>query len=101
MGWNFGDIMDAVAPAIPPEAPAFIHGERVINWGEANKAMNNMARGFIARGAKPGDKVAFYMRNCPEYLIAHRDADVAHRLLVIGIAQTGGFEIGPILLRAA
>ena len=70
MGWNFGDILDAVAPAIPPEAPAFIHGERTITWGEANRATNNMARAFIARGAKPGDKIAFYMRNRPEYLMA-------------------------------
>jgi len=69
MGWNFGDILDAVAPAIPADAPAFIHGERVINWGEADRATNSMARAFIARGAKPGDKIAFYMRNRPEYLL--------------------------------
>jgi fatty-acyl-CoA synthase len=70
MGWNFGDILDAVAPAIPPDAPAFIHGDRVIRWGEADRATNSMARAFIARGAKPGDKIAFYMRNRPEYLMA-------------------------------
>jgi fatty-acyl-CoA synthase len=70
VGWNFGDILDAVAPAIPPEAPAFIHGPRVISWGEANKAMNNMARALAARGAAPGDKIAIYMRNRPEYLMA-------------------------------
>ncbi len=69
-GWNFGDILDAVAPAVPPEEPAFIHGERVITWGEATKATNSMARALIARGAKPGDKIAIYMRNRPEYLLA-------------------------------
>jgi len=67
---NFGDILDAVALAVPPDAPAFIQGERVINWGEANQATNSMARGLIARGAKPGDKIAMYMRNRPEYLMA-------------------------------
>ncbi|HXQ10433.1 MAG TPA: acyl-CoA synthetase [Caulobacteraceae bacterium] len=69
-GWNFGDILDAVAPAVPPEEPAFIHGERVITWGEATQATNSMARALIARGAKPGDKIAIYMRNRPEYLMA-------------------------------
>jgi acyl-CoA synthetase (AMP-forming)/AMP-acid ligase II len=69
-GWNFGDILDAVAPAVPPEEPAFIHGERVVTWGEATKATNSMARALIARGAKPGDKIAIYMRNRPEYLMA-------------------------------
>ena len=70
MGWNFGDILDAISPVLPPEAPAFIHGERIIGWGEATRITNNLARGLIARGAKPGDKVAIYMRNRPEYLLA-------------------------------
>jgi 3-oxocholest-4-en-26-oate---CoA ligase len=69
-GWNFGDILDAVAPAVPAEEPAFIHGERVVSWGEATKGSNSMARALIARGAKPGDKIAIYMRNRPEYLMA-------------------------------
>ena len=69
MGWNFGDILDAIEPALPPDAPAFIHGERVVGWGEATRATNNLARGLIARGAKPGDKVAIYMRNRPEYIL--------------------------------
>ena len=69
MAWNFGDILDAVAPVLPPDAPAFIHGERVVTWSEATKATNNLARGLIARGAKPLDKVAIYMRNRPEYLL--------------------------------
>jgi acyl-CoA synthetase (AMP-forming)/AMP-acid ligase II len=70
VGWNFGDILDAISPVIPADAPAFIHGERTISWGEATKASNNLARGLIARGAQPGDKIAIYMRNRPEYLLA-------------------------------
>jgi len=70
MGWNFGDILDAVGPNVSPEAPAFIHGQRVINWDDAVRTTNNMARGLIARGARPGDKIAIYMRNRPEYLLA-------------------------------
>jgi fatty-acyl-CoA synthase len=70
VGWNFGDILDAISPAVPADKPAFIHGERVISWGEATKATNNLARGLIARGAAPGDKLAIYMRNRPEYLLA-------------------------------
>lgn len=70
MAWNFGDILDAVEPAVPPDHPAFIHGERVITSGEARQATNNLARALIARGAAPGDKIAIYMRNRPEYLMA-------------------------------
>ncbi|MGA0603211.1 acyl-CoA synthetase [Caulobacter sp. KR2-114] len=70
MGWNFGDILDAIEPVMPQDAPAFLHGDRVITIGEARQATNNMARALIARGAQPGDKIAIYMRNRPEYLMA-------------------------------
>jgi acyl-CoA synthetase (AMP-forming)/AMP-acid ligase II len=67
MPWNYGDILDAVAEAVPPEAPAFVHGERTILWPEASRRMNNLARALAARGARPGDKIAFYLRNGVEY----------------------------------
>jgi fatty-acyl-CoA synthase len=70
MPWNYGDILDAVADAVRPEAPAFIHGGRTIAWADASRRMNNLARALIARGAQAGDKVAFYLRNCPEYIEA-------------------------------
>ncbi|WP_068876537.1 MULTISPECIES: acyl-CoA synthetase [unclassified Phenylobacterium] len=67
MTWNFGDILDALPKALPADAPAFIHGDRTITWGETSRRSNNLARAILARSAKPGDKVAFYMRNRPEY----------------------------------
>lgn len=69
MGWNFGDILDAVEPVLPPDAPALIHDGRIVTWGEASAASNNLARSFVEGGAKPGAKIAFYMRNRPEYMI--------------------------------
>jgi len=66
-GFNFGDIVDAVSDIVSPKAPAFVHGDRVIDWRTATKRMNNIARNLHARGVKPGDKVAFYMRNGIEY----------------------------------
>ena len=66
-GFSFGDIVDAVSDTVSPAAPAFVHGDRVIVWGEATRRMNNLARNLAARGARPGDKVAFYMRNGIEY----------------------------------
>ncbi|HUJ03692.1 MAG TPA: acyl-CoA synthetase [Rhizomicrobium sp.] len=67
MPWNYGDILDAVADAVPADAPAFVHGERTIPWGDASRRMNNLAHALAARGAKPGDKIAFYLRNGAEY----------------------------------
>jgi len=68
MGWNYGDILDAIETVLPGDAPALIHGSRTITWAEKGRRTNNLARALIANGAEPGDKVAFYMRNRPEYV---------------------------------
>lgn len=65
--WNFGDILDAIEPALPPDAPALIHGDRRITWPEMAARSNNLARALRDRGIAAGAKVAFYMRNRPEY----------------------------------
>ncbi|MEO2176634.1 MAG: AMP-binding protein [bacterium] len=65
--WNYGDIIDAVSLVVPGERAAFIHGDRTITWAEATHRSNNLATNMLANGARPGDKVAFYMRNRPEY----------------------------------
>jgi fatty-acyl-CoA synthase len=69
MVWNFGDILDGLAEVLPPDAPALIHGEDRVSWGELTARSNRLARALIARGAEPGDKVAFYLRNRTEYLV--------------------------------
>lgn len=65
--WNYGDIIEAMESITPPEQPALVHGDRTISWGEMQQRSNNLARNLLANGIKPGDKIAFYMRNCPEY----------------------------------
>src|ERR1700687_614317 len=67
MPFSFGDVVDAVASAVAPDAPAFIHGDRMISWREAHGRMNNIVRALQKRGLKPGDTVAFYMRNGTQY----------------------------------
>jgi len=67
MSDNFGDILDAIMEAVPGDAPALVHGDRVITWAETDRRSNNLARALLARGIEYGDKVAFYLHNCPEY----------------------------------
>ena len=65
--WNYGDILNAVDEITPADRPALIHGDRVISHGAFVTRTNNLARNLLKNGAEPGDKIAFYMRNCPEY----------------------------------
>lgn len=67
LGWNYGDILDAVGDVVPADKPCLVHGERVISWGDFNRRTNNLARQLMNRGARVGDKVAFYMRNGSAY----------------------------------
>jgi acyl-CoA synthetase (AMP-forming)/AMP-acid ligase II len=65
--WNYGDLLDAVERITPGSRAALIHGDRVINWQDFSLRTNNLARALLDGGAAPGDKIAFYMRNRPEY----------------------------------
>ena len=66
--WNYGDLFDGCGEVLDPTTPALIHGDRVINWGDLSRRSNNLARALLEQGAVAGDKIAIYMRNCPEYM---------------------------------
>ncbi len=65
--WNYGDILEAVDAIVPSQRPALIHADRMISWGDFSRRTNSLARGFLDHGALAGDKIAFYLRNTPEY----------------------------------
>lgn len=66
-GVSLGDLLDGVATVVDPSAPALIHADRTVTWGEFDKRTNNLAREIRARGIETGDKNAVYMRNCTQY----------------------------------
>jgi 3-oxocholest-4-en-26-oate---CoA ligase len=68
MPWKFADIVRVVEEAVDPASPALLHGDRAVAWAELTARSNALADAFAAGGAEPGDKVAHYMRNSPEYL---------------------------------
>jgi len=66
-GWNYGDILDAVDAIVPAQRIALIHGDHAVSWGDFSRRTNNLARALLRSGARPGDKIAFYMRNRAQY----------------------------------
>ena len=68
--WNFGDLLDGCASRLPGDAPAVIQGSRTLSWADFTRRTNNVAARLDALGARPGDKVAIYLRNCAEYVEA-------------------------------
>ena len=70
MPWNFGDVIEAVEAAVPPDRVALAHGEQVVDWGTLKRCSNNLAHALIERGLQPGERMAFYAHNSADYLIA-------------------------------
>ncbi len=67
MAWTFADIWESIAAA-QPDHPAFIHGDRIISWGQFDARADALAAHFIASGMSHRAKVAGYLYNGPEYL---------------------------------
>ncbi|HEY7901487.1 MAG TPA: acyl-CoA synthetase [Caulobacteraceae bacterium] len=67
MAWNFADVWESVAAAVP-DRPAQIHGQRVITWSAFNARAEALAHVLLTAGLGHQAKVAAYLYNCPEYL---------------------------------
>lgn len=67
---SFGDVFSAVATACAPDEPAVICDEQTVNWAEFEHRSNALARALRNAGLGDQAKVALYMRNGPDYLIA-------------------------------
>jgi 3-oxocholest-4-en-26-oate---CoA ligase len=65
--WNFADVWEVVADALP-DAPALVQGGRRRSWAETEQRANGVARALLDLGVGAQDKVAQYLYNCPEYL---------------------------------
>lgn len=68
MTWNYGDIYEAVADALPDDAPALIHAGKVTTWKEMDGRADNLAQALRGAGLNDGDKVGFYLRNHSAYM---------------------------------
>src|SRR3972149_6680685 len=51
-----------------PDKEAVVFGETRLTWREFNARMNRLAHAFMGMGIGKGDKVAFLMFNCNQYL---------------------------------
>ena len=79
MSWNFGDILDRIDAGFRADAPALMHGEQTVLWGDFARRTKNLAAGLRVRGLKPDDKVALYMRNETAYMETVSACFKAHR----------------------
>ncbi len=64
------DLLRQHARATPGRAAYLWYG-RAITWAELDAASDAFAARLQALGVRPGEPVALFMNNCPQYLMAH------------------------------
>ncbi|MEO6238618.1 MAG: amino acid adenylation domain-containing protein [Vicinamibacterales bacterium] len=60
----------AARVALHPDAPAVVLNDRSLTYGDVDLRSSQLARYLIARGVRPGDRVALYLNRTPEMIIA-------------------------------
>ena len=54
-----------------PEATAYLWYGRALTWRWLDESSDAFAAVLMARGVARGDRVALFMQNCPQYVVAH------------------------------
>jgi len=66
---RFGDLTDAAASRWG-DREALVFRDRRYTFGQITAEVDRVARGLIHAGVEPGDKVALWLLNCPEWIFA-------------------------------
>ncbi|MEO6122286.1 MAG: AMP-binding protein [Ilumatobacteraceae bacterium] len=96
-GWNFADVIEAVAAAVP-DHPAVIETDGTeISWRDFVGRATTLAAFLIERGAGVGDKVAVCQRNGADFLVAYLAAFKARLVPVNVNYRYGAAELAHLL----
>src|SRR5215472_15870553 len=69
---RFGDLPDAAA-ARWGDREALVFGDRRYTFRQIASEVDRVARGLLHAGVQPGEKVAIWLLNCPEWIFAMFD----------------------------
>lgn len=64
------EYVQANAAQFPGKAAYIFYG-REVTWGELDESIKRFANYLAGIGVVKGDRVAIFMQNCPQYIIAH------------------------------
>jgi long-chain acyl-CoA synthetase len=67
---NIAQLLDRSAQQFP-ERPAIVFGDREITYRELRQQVDSTAHGLVQRGIEPGDRVAIFLPNGPEFAVVY------------------------------
>jgi len=97
------DAMNSIVEAVwehaqrDPERPAILFAGEAIGYGRLYADIERFARALVAWGAQPGDRVALFLENCPEFVVAYLGAHLAGCIAVLVNTQYRQVELSHIL----
>ena len=80
-----------------PERPAIFFEGRAITYAALSEQVDRMARALRLWGVAPGDRVALFLENCPEFVVAYLGVHLAGGIVVLVNAQYRQVELSHIL----
>lgn len=89
-GWNFGNIFEAIARAIP-QAPAIVDGSRTFTWSEFDARSAALGTALREAVTEHQARVAVYLRNCAEFLESY-NACLLARLIPVNVNYRYGAD---------
>ncbi|GCE09823.1 acyl-CoA synthetase [Dictyobacter aurantiacus] len=84
-----------------PERVAIFFDQQRITYGDLASQIERFARALRGRGLQPGDRVALFFGNSPEFIIAYLGVQLAHGVVVLVNTQYRKVELSHILNDAA
>jgi len=69
MEMHFATVWESIADVVP-DAPATTNGDRTLSWSEYDDQAARLAAAYTAAGLGPDSKIALYLYNGNEYLVA-------------------------------
>lgn len=78
---TFGSLPETMAERFP-DREALVFGDQRLTFSQVNDEIDRVARGFIAVGIKPGDKVALWLMNQPEWIF-----------IMFALAKVGAIQV--------
>ncbi|MBK0329120.1 AMP-binding protein [Rhodobacteraceae bacterium F11138] len=94
---NLGNWLYRQAMANPRRPALFLGKDMIEDYGGFHDRAARLAQWFLDQGVSPGDRVAIFMKNCPDYLIVQYAAWYAGAVVVPINAKLHGREAAFII----
>ncbi len=98
--------MDSIVEAVSryaqqyPQRPAIFFEDRAISYAHLYRDVAHFAQALVAWGMQPGERVAIFLDNCPEFVVAYLGTQLAGGIVVLVNSQYRQVELRHIMTDA-